>query len=189
MCIPRTLWVGKVGLTDGLEQPSSTTGPSPLGSMGPRAGQVKTRTNYQSRSVCSAPQAQSPPLPHAHQTRYQPPTKMVKSSLLRPTTKQSPPQHHHPACSTTFLCRCSASLFLQCLSQGRQGRSFQRWLYCQPPRHPLAHLLHLATSLGGMPNSRASLAARSCLCQKHFSSSTVIYHGISVYPSSDSLKT
>ena len=38
MCIPRTPWVGKVGLKDGLEQPSSDTGPSPLGSMGPRAG-------------------------------------------------------------------------------------------------------------------------------------------------------
>ena len=47
MCIPRTLWVGKVGLKDGLKQPSSATGPSLLGSMGPRAGQVKTQTNYQ----------------------------------------------------------------------------------------------------------------------------------------------
>ena len=53
MCIPRTLWVGKVGLKDGLKRPSSATGPSLLGSMGPRAGQVKTRTNYQSWSVCS----------------------------------------------------------------------------------------------------------------------------------------
>ena len=44
MCIPRTLWVGKVGLKDGLKWPSSATGPSPLGSMGPRAGQVKTWT-------------------------------------------------------------------------------------------------------------------------------------------------
>ena len=55
MCIPRTLWVGKVGLKDSLKWPSSATGPSPLGSMGPRAGQVKTRTNYQRQSVCSAP--------------------------------------------------------------------------------------------------------------------------------------
>ena len=47
MCIPRMLWVGKVGLKDGLKWPSSATGPSPLGSMGPRAGQVKTRMNYQ----------------------------------------------------------------------------------------------------------------------------------------------
>ena len=47
MCIPRTLWVGKVGLKDGLKLPSSATGPSPLGSMGLRAGQIKTRMNYQ----------------------------------------------------------------------------------------------------------------------------------------------
>ena len=55
MCIPRMLWLGKVRLKDCLEQPSNAIGPSPLGSMGPRAGQVKTRTNYQSWSVCSAP--------------------------------------------------------------------------------------------------------------------------------------
>ena len=42
----RMLWVGKVGLKDGLKWPSSAKGPSPLGSMGPRAGQVKIRTNY-----------------------------------------------------------------------------------------------------------------------------------------------
>ena len=47
MCIPRMLWVGKVDLRDGLEQPSSATGPSPLGSMGLRAAQVETQTNYQ----------------------------------------------------------------------------------------------------------------------------------------------
>ena len=40
--------------------------------------------------------AQSPPLLHAHQTRHQPPTTTVKLSLLRPTTKQSPPWCHHP---------------------------------------------------------------------------------------------
>ena len=61
------LWVGKVGLKVGLKQPSSATGPSPFGSMGPRAGQVKIKTwmNYQvSLSVLDV--AQSPPLPHAH---------------------------------------------------------------------------------------------------------------------------
>ena len=36
-----------MGLRDGLERPSSATEPSPLGSRGPRAGQVKTQTNYQ----------------------------------------------------------------------------------------------------------------------------------------------
>ena len=43
MCIPGTLWVGKVGLKDDFKWPSSATGPSPLGSTGPRAGQVKTQ--------------------------------------------------------------------------------------------------------------------------------------------------
>ena len=91
MCIPRTLWVSKVGLKDGLKWPSSATGPSPLGFMGPRAGQVKIQTNYQSRSSLFCAMVQSPPLPHTCQTRHQPPTTMVKSSLLRLTTKQSPP--------------------------------------------------------------------------------------------------
>ena len=39
------LWVGKVGLKDGLEWPSSATEPSPIGSMAPGAGQVKTQMN------------------------------------------------------------------------------------------------------------------------------------------------
>ena len=43
------LWVGKVGLKVGLKWPSSATGPSPFSSMGPSAGQVKTKTwtNFQ----------------------------------------------------------------------------------------------------------------------------------------------
>ena len=32
------LWVGKVGLKDGLKRPSSATGPSPSGSMGLKGG-------------------------------------------------------------------------------------------------------------------------------------------------------
>ena len=79
MCIPRTLWVGKVGLKDGLEWPSSATGPSPLGSMGPRAGQVKTQTNYQVGLSVLCHSAQSPPLPHARQTRHQPPQQQWSS--------------------------------------------------------------------------------------------------------------
>ena len=49
MWIPRMLWVGKVGLKVGLKQPSSATGPSPFGSTGPSAGQVKTKAwmNFQ----------------------------------------------------------------------------------------------------------------------------------------------
>ena len=69
---------------------------------------------------------------------------MVKSSLLRPTTKQSPPVDddiiHR---GTTFFCWRGPSLFLWCLSQGCKGRSFWCRLYRQPPCHPLAHLLHL----------------------------------------------
>ena len=53
MCIPRTLWLGKMGLKESLEQPFTATGPSPLGSMGLRAGQIKTQMNYQNWSVCS----------------------------------------------------------------------------------------------------------------------------------------
>ena len=44
MWIPRMLWLGKVGLKVGLKWPSSATGPSPLGSMGPSIVQVKTQT-------------------------------------------------------------------------------------------------------------------------------------------------
>ena len=109
MCIPRMLWVGKVGLKDGLKWPSSATGPSPLGSMGPRAGQVKTRTNYQVGQSVLRCSAQSPPLPHAHQTRHQPPATTVKSSLLRPMAKQSPPRHHHPPWNHLLpLARCQS---------------------------------------------------------------------------------
>ena len=44
MWIPRTLWVGKVGLKVGLKQPSSATGPSLFSSTGMGAGQIKTKT-------------------------------------------------------------------------------------------------------------------------------------------------
>ena len=66
--IPRMLWVGKVGLKVSLEQPYSAIGPSLFGSMGLRAGQVKTKTlkNYQvnlsvlCRSAKSTPTACPP---------------------------------------------------------------------------------------------------------------------------------
>ena len=45
------------------------------------------------------------------------------------------------------------------------------------------------TSLGRMPNSRASLDTRSCLHQNYLSSSTIICHGIGIYRSLGSLKT
>ena len=96
MCIPRMLWVGKVGLKDSLEQPSSATGPSPLGSMGPRAGQVKTWTNYQVGQSVLHYGAKSTPTTCPPNKTPTPTITMVKSSLLRPTTKQSPPWHYHP---------------------------------------------------------------------------------------------
>ena len=95
MCIPRTLWVGKVGLKDSLEWSSSAAGPSPLGSMGLRAGQVKTWTNYQvGLSVLCRGTKSTPTTCPPNKTPS--PATMVKSSLLRPTTKQFTPQHHHP---------------------------------------------------------------------------------------------
>ena len=44
-------------------------------------------------------------------------------------------------------------------------------------------------SLGRTPNSSASPDARSCLLQKHFSSSTIIHRSIGIYHGSGSLKT
>ena len=96
ICIPRTLWVGKVSLKDGLEQPSSATGPSLLGSMGPRAGQVKTRMNYQVGLSLLRHGTKSTPTTYPPNKTPTPATTMVKSSLLRPITKQSTPWHHHP---------------------------------------------------------------------------------------------
>ena len=188
MCIPRTLWVGKVGLKDGLKWPSSATGPSPLGSMGPRAGQVKTRMNYQSWSVCSAHAAQSPPLLHAHQTRHQPPATMVKLSLLRPTTKQSPLRHHHPLWHHLLpLARCQS-------------------LPTAPlPRAPRAVLLAPALLLAptspacppppserpwvGCPTPGPRRMPDLGHARKCFSSSTIICCGIGINRSLGSLKT
>ena len=87
----RYRWV----LKDGLKQPSSATGPSSLGSMGPRAGQVKTWTNYQvGLSVLCHGTKSTPTICPPNKTPT-PATTMVKSSLLRPTVKQSTPRHHH----------------------------------------------------------------------------------------------
>ena len=122
--------------------PSSATGPSPLGSTGPRAGQVKTRTNYQSWSVCSAPWCKVHPyyMPtkqdtnHPQQWSNQACRSQRQSSLLRGIIIHR---------GTTFFHQCGTSLFLRHLYQGCQGRSFRWWLYRRPPCHPLAHLLHL----------------------------------------------
>ena len=96
MCIPRTLWVGKVGLKDGLKWPSSATGPSLLGSMGLRAGQVKTWMIYQVGLSVLHRSAKSTPTTCPPNKTPTPTTTMVKSSLLRLMTKQSTPWHHHP---------------------------------------------------------------------------------------------
>ena len=133
--------------------------------------------------------AQSPPLLHAHQTRHQPPATMVKSSLLRPMTKQSPPRHHHLPWHHLLPPVHGTSLFLWRLSQGRQGWSFRCRLYRRPPRHPLAHLLHLHVfgrdaQLQGLAGCQILSASQKC-----FSSSTIICHGIGINRSSGSLKT
>ena len=115
MWIPRMLWVGKVGLKDGLKQPSSATGPSLLGSMGPRAGQVKTRTNYQvGLSVLHHGTKLTPTtcLPNKTPT---PTTTMVKSSLFRPIIKQFTLWSHHPFWHHLLAPVQCTNLFLQCL--------------------------------------------------------------------------
>ena len=82
------LWVGKVGLKVGLKWPSSVTGPSPFGSMGPGAGQVKTKTwtKYQVGLSVLCHGAKSTP------TKCQPnktptPATMVKSRVFRTMMK------------------------------------------------------------------------------------------------------
>ena len=110
MCIPRMLSVGKVGIKDGLERPASATGPSQLGSMGPRAGQVKTWTNYQvGQSVLHCGTKSTPTTCPPNKTPT--PVTMVKSSLLRPTMKSllcSIIISH----STTFLQKRGTNFFL-----------------------------------------------------------------------------
>ena len=122
MCIPRTL-VGKVGLKDGLGQPFSATGPSPSGSTGPRAAQVKTRTNFQvGQSVlcCSTKSIPTTCPPNKTPT---PATTTVKSSLLG--GRQSGLLCGVIICHrTTFLHQHGTTLFNQGLCQGCQGQFF-----------------------------------------------------------------
>ena len=126
---------------------------------------------------------QSPPLLHAHQTRHQPPATTVKLSLLRLTTKQSPPRHHHPLRHHLLPLEHGTSLFLWRLSQGRQG-----WLLLAPalspaptspacPPPPSEHLQVGCPTPG--PCQMPDLVR-----QKRSSSSTVIRHGIGINRSS-----
>ena len=174
MCIPRTLWVGKVGLKDGLKWPSSATGPSPLGSMGQRAGQVKTRTNYQSWSICSAPWRKVHPyyLPTKQDTNH--PQQQWSSRACWGQWQSNLLWIVIIRCGTTFFRQYDASLFLWHLSQGRQGGYFRHpHVTCSPTSS-------IWMSLGGTPYSRASPDARSYLHQKCFSSSTIIRHAIGI---------
>ena len=83
MWIPRTLWEGKLGLKVGLKWPSSATGPSPFGSMGPSAGQGKTWTNFQvSLSILHHSTKSTPTICPPNRTPP-PATTMVKLSLFR----------------------------------------------------------------------------------------------------------
>ena len=160
MCIPRMLWVGKVGLKDGLEQPSSATGPSPLGSMGPRAGQVKTRTNYQSWSVCSVPWHKVHPyhMPAKQDTN---PTTMVKLSLLRPMIKQSPPRHYHLPGHHLLVPGAAPISSYGASPKGTKGGPSGTGSIAGP-HITCSPTSSIWTSLGGTPNSRASPDARSC---------------------------
>ena len=167
MCIPRMLWVGKVDLKDGLELPSSATRPSPLGSMGPRAGQVKTRMNYQSWFVCSAPWHKVHP--------YHMP---AKQDINHPQQQCS-----SRAClgwqQSSLLC----SIIIRCMGPPSCASAAPISSYSAPPLGaPRVVLPVPALSLapmspaclpppsrrpsGGMPNSSASLNARFCPNQK-----------------------
>ena len=78
------LWVGKVDLKFCLKKPSSATDPSPFGSMGLSAGQVKTKTwtNYQvGLSVLHRGMKSTPTTCPPNKTPT--PATMVKLSLFR----------------------------------------------------------------------------------------------------------
>ena len=110
--------------------------------MGLRVGQVKTRMNYYSQSVCTVPCHKVHPYPHARQTRHQPPARTVKSSLLRPTTKQSAPQHHHPPQHHLLPLAWHQSLPTAPLPRAPRVVLLAPALL-PAPSHPLTHLLHL----------------------------------------------
>ena len=187
MCIPRMLWVGKVVLKDGLKLPSSATGPSPLGSMGLRAGQVKTRMNYQvGQSVLCCSSKSTPttcPPNKTPTTRNNGQVKPVEADDKTVSSVVSSSTVAPPSCTGTApVSSYSAS------PKGAKGGPSGAGSIISP------HITRLPTSsiwmsLGRTPNSRASLDSRSCPCQKHFSSSTIIHHGISIDHSLGSLKT
>ena len=175
------LWVGKVGLKDGLKWPSSATGPSPLGSMGPRAGQVKTRTNYQSWSVCSALHgAKSTPTtcpPNKTPTTH---NNNVKLSLLRPTTKQSPPWASSSAMAPPSSTGAAPVSSYGASPKGAKGSPSGAGSIASPhiTRSPTSSIW---TSLGRMPNSRALPDARSCLHARNASPSQLSFAVASVF--------
>ena len=187
MCIPRTLWVGKVGLRDGLEWPSSATGPSLLGSMGPRAGQVKTRTNYQVSLFvlhCSAKSTPTicPPnkTPTTHNNSQ---VKPVEADNKAVSSAASSSAAAPPFCTSAV----PVSSYIVSPKGAKGGPSGTGSII--GPHIISSPTSYIWMSLGGTPNSRASLDARSCPRQKHFSSSTIIHRGIGIYHSLGSLKT
>ena len=123
MCIPGTLWVGKVGFKDGLEWPSSAIGPSLFGSMGPGAGQVKTQTNYQvGQSVHSAPRRKVHPYHMPTKQDTNPQQQWSKSSLFRPMIKQSYLWHHHlPVAPSSCAVQCHSLPMVPLLRVPRVG--------------------------------------------------------------------
>ena len=188
MWIPRMLWVGKVGLKVGLKWPSSATGPSPFGSMGLRAGQVKTKTwtNYQVglSVLCGAKSTPTTCPPNKTPT---PTTTMVKLSLFRPRKAVYAMVHHPPWHHPLALAR-HHSLHYGTSVKGAKGGPSGTGSITGP------HITRLPTSSiwmssGGMPNSSTLLDSRSCPSQKRSSSSPIIHCSIGSYHSLGSLKT
>ena len=187
MCIPRTLWVGKVGLKDGLKQPSSATGPSPLGSMGPRAGQVKTWTNYQVGLFILCYSAKSTPTTcppnKTPTTRNNGQVEPVEAdddavSSAASSSAAAPPS------STTAAPVSSYSASPKGTKGGPSGAGS-----IAGPHDTRLPTSSICTLSGRTPYSRASPDARSWPSQNCFSSSTIICCSIGINCSSGSLKT
>ena len=189
MWIHRTLWVGKVGIKAGLKWPSSATGPSLLGSTGPRAGQVKRRMNLPSRSIlfCTAWHKVYP---------YHMPTKQDTNSRNN-NIQVKPVQANDKAVYTVALSSAVApssyagmaplSSYSTSIKGAKGGPSGASSI--AGPHITCSPTSSIWTSLGRMPNSSTLLDARSCPSQKYYSSSPIICCGIGSYHSSGSLKT
>ena len=131
--------------------------------------------------------AQSPPLPHAHQTRHQP----HNNSQVKPVEADDEAVYSVASSSTAAPPSCAGMAPVSSYGasvKGAKGGPSSAGSITGPhiARSPTSSIW---TSSGGTPNSSALLDARSCPRQKCFSSSNVIHCGISSYHSLGSLKT